>query len=338
MSFEIYIHGVPNGHDIVGPETNREYISRFYNASDSSEDAVMQIDIYKGSCFYTYLRKNNVANFSNRPGSFFALTVCFNQAYCQSVYLLFRLLEAVYTQICEGTIIRSDKKGSQFLVGNLNDARFGGQSAVELIRTKLAEKLTEIPVRAQQTGVVDTYNRAKKTISLMDVDSPTFLQYCGSYSLTVSPTLPASSAAYDDALNFLSKYKDKSSALESENAKLKEEVATLSQKDIAHEEERRRYVSESEKKRKQEQKEHNARVEKLQKERDELQRRMTGAKESVTQLQRNFNLFAETFTNRKDGSEDFGASPSKNGGFGNWTNSILLMLILFVCIATLFFG
>lgn len=70
-TFELYIHGTPKGHEIWGSQNNHDYISTFYNHdSGIAENSSMQIDIYMGDAYYTYIHQHNVFDSNDRPGSF----------------------------------------------------------------------------------------------------------------------------------------------------------------------------------------------------------------------------------------------------------------------------
>ncbi len=60
-----------------------------------------------------------------RPEAFFALTVSFHKSYCTNVYRLFQLFEAVYSQICVGSILQQSENIERFLVADFYGSPFG---------------------------------------------------------------------------------------------------------------------------------------------------------------------------------------------------------------------
>lgn len=55
--FELYIHGVPVGHDVCGSDKDLEYINSFYNHDDNiSVQDILQIDVLNNESFYTIVR------------------------------------------------------------------------------------------------------------------------------------------------------------------------------------------------------------------------------------------------------------------------------------------
>lgn len=196
-SFEIYVHGTPRGHQIWGSEYNHDYISTFYNHdSQASEKVVLQIDVCAGDSFYTYIRHQNVYDVEGRPQAFFALTVSFRKAFCTNVYKLYQLFDAVYNQICLGSILKQSGNGETYLVADLTTARSGANATVDKIQVAFAQKLAELIVPTLQTlSWGDTFNRAKKSISLFEVDSPLFFDYLKKYSVIVSPNMQPAAIA-----------------------------------------------------------------------------------------------------------------------------------------------
>lgn len=134
-NFDLYIHGTPNGHQIWGSEKNHDYISNFYNHDANFPDKVaLQIDICMQDSYYTYIRQQNVYDSNERPGSFFAMTVCFTKAYCTNVYKLFQIFEVVYNQVCIGSLITLKQNKEIYLVSDFEASRTGNTLTVDRIR------------------------------------------------------------------------------------------------------------------------------------------------------------------------------------------------------------
>ena len=143
--FEIYIHGTPRGHQICGGQTNHDYISTFYNHdSQAKEKVVLRADICAGDSFYTYIRRQDVYDVEGRPEAFFALTVSFHKSYCTNVYKLFQLFEAVYSQICVGSILQQSENIERFLVADFTAARSGADATVDKIQAAFNQKIVEL--------------------------------------------------------------------------------------------------------------------------------------------------------------------------------------------------
>ena len=131
-TFELYIHGTPNGHQIWGSEKNNDYINTFYNHdSNLTDNAALQIDICLCDSYYTYIHQQDVYDSNERPGSFFAMTVCFQKSYCTNVSKLYQIFEAVYKQVCVGTLITQKQNKEVFLVSDFESSRSGNNATVD---------------------------------------------------------------------------------------------------------------------------------------------------------------------------------------------------------------
>lgn len=225
-TFEVYIHGNPYGQQIAGSEKNREYVRKFYSysrdASRRKEKAILVIEKCAGDVYYTYLRPYGICDSQGRPNAFFGLTLSFNKAYCSRVYKLFQILEAVYEQVCLNSILEISGNVEKYLVGDFESAQKDNKSTVDVILDVLNHKIPELLAQYIQSvsKTNDTYDITSKVISLMDVDSPVFMEYFEKYSIIVSPNLQSASIAYEA----VARQKD---VLTTENAKLQSEISSL---------------------------------------------------------------------------------------------------------------
>lgn len=229
---DIYIHGTPRGHQIWGSGSNHDYISIFYNHdSEAKEPAVLQADICGGDSFYTYIRSKKVFDAGGRPGAFFALTVSFKKAYCTNVYMLYQLFEAVYNQLCVGSIIAKDGTTEKFLVDDFTNARSGTSATVDKIQAAFSQKIEELIVPSlMELTSGDTINRPKKTVSLLEVDSPLFFDWFKKHSLIVSPNTQPLALSYEGVVRELKEANASKKVLTEDNAKLQSDLDTITRK------------------------------------------------------------------------------------------------------------
>ncbi len=339
--FEIYIHGTPRGHQICGGRTNHDYISTFYNHdSQAKEKVVLRADICAGDSFYTYIRRQDVYDVEGRPEAFFALTVSFHKSYCTNVYKLFQLFEAVYSQICVGSILQQSENIERFLVADFTAARSGADATVDKIQAAFNQKIVElISPCLLPLSWADTFDKARKTVSLMDVDSPFFFEYFKKYTVVISPSKQSVAKAYAACSAERNELAAQRKALSEANSRLQSEVAALKDenKTIAHQ--LRTLISASEKKR-------DSSVEKLQnelsqaiKERDVLREKVEGAKSSVELIDKPFQQLVRLLAGRfpearsERSEENIGAVPAAVKAscgplWRDWLNSALLGLVL----------
>ena len=98
------------------------YIKTFYNHdADVKESVIFCIEALRNKTFYSYLRQNDVDNAESRPGSYFGITLSFSNLYCSNVYLLYKIFDAVYKQLCLGKLIEQDGRKVRYLVRQFID-------------------------------------------------------------------------------------------------------------------------------------------------------------------------------------------------------------------------
>ena len=184
ITYNLYLHGVPIGHDVWGPEEDINYLNRFYKDNvEIQENSILQIEIYHGKTFYTYLRKNSVQNAEKRPGSYFGITLSFEGKFCNNVFILFKIFDAVYKQICVGSLISQEGKTERFLVRKFADANavIGKINAAfnQQLEKLLSNSFSNLDTSFKQVGTTK--------FNLSDVDSPSFLETFKAQVVLVSP-------------------------------------------------------------------------------------------------------------------------------------------------------
>lgn len=234
-AFEIYVHGTPRGHQIWGSEHNHDYIANFYNiVSRATGKVALQIDICNGNTYYTYLRQQNVYDVEGRPRAFFAMTIAFNRSQCTDVYRLYQLFDAVYNQICAGTILKTTADGENYLVADLREAHSGTTATVDKIQAAFAQKIPElISPTLQPLTSADTFAKSKKTVSLLDVDSPLFFENVKKHSVIVYPDMQPAAVALESLSNELRQLTEQNKSLSTTNKQFKTDIAALSQENKA---------------------------------------------------------------------------------------------------------
>lgn len=299
-SFDIYVHGTPRGHQIWGSEHSQDYISTFYNHDAQSIDpAVLQIDVCGGDTFYTYLRHHNVYDVEGRPNAFFALTVGFRNSFCSNVYRLYQLFDAIYNQICVGSILKQSGNGENYLVSELTVARSGANATVEKIKAVFTQKIAELIVPTlQPLSCADTFNRSKKIVSLLEVDSPLFTDYIKKYSVIVSPNKQPSAVAYDAVSTELKQVLAQKKELSHSNERLQADIASLSQENKSLENQLHSSASSTEKKYKAKIEQLQSSVTNLTKERDSLKHKIEEAVSSIELMDQPFQKLTRLLAGR----------------------------------------
>lgn len=348
-TFELYIHGTPNGHQIWGSEKNHDYINTFYNHdSNLTDNAALQIDICLGDSYYTYIHQQDVYDSNERPGSFFAMTVCFQKSYCTNVSKLYQIFEAVYKQVCVGTLITQKQNKEVFLVSDFESSRSGNNATVDKIRAIFVKNIAELiqPFISQMVNVPDTFNKTKKQFSLVEVDSPLFFDLFKKQSIVVLPNLEPASVANQVIAKQLNSAIAQKKALETANLQLQTDNAQLSKENKDLSDRLNASASSSEKK-------YSSTINQLKyelrivvQERDELKAKIEDAKSSIELIdkpvQKLTRLLAgrfpesdkEHFDEDMESSQKSYSNNSKKAG-NSGLNSILLGIIIALCIAIL---
>lgn len=233
--FNLYIHGVPIGHEICPRDAEEDYLKDFYSHDkEIKETSFMQIDIVNGKSFYTYLHKKNVVSEIGRPGSYLGLTVCFSRQFCMNVHMLYEILETIYQKICIGCIIKQESVNERFLVKEIASAQFKGNLVVDYIKAVFKQNLEKHLSESFEDldGFSNSVGEVK--FSLKEVDSPLFRDTLKNKRILVSPEYVTISSAYNNLLKEIvplkeeyGRFKQDNAQLRDKNQKLTDEVAKL---------------------------------------------------------------------------------------------------------------
>lgn len=338
--FNLYIHGVPVGHEIYPRDEAEDYIRIFYNHdTEVKESSFMQIDIINGKSFYTYLHKKNVSNSLGRPGSYFGITICFPKVYCTNVQMLYDILDTIYQKICIGCLIKQEQGSEQFLVKEIERTQYKGSPVFNYINaafkqnieTCLSNNFEELKGFTNQIGEVK--------FSLKEVDSPLFRETLKNRRVLVSPEYGTISVAYNNLIKEVEplkvehlQFKQDNTILKDKNKNLTDEVTRL-EKELANAE------SNIEKKYKDKLKEAQSRCDEVEKENKELEKKIKEVANTVDLIDEPFKklarLLAGRFQEESKGrnhktiethSHERKEYPIK--AWLSWVNLILLLCIL----------
>lgn len=191
QEINIFIHGVPCGLEVWGPEKDRDYIKTFYTTPIDDVFHLFKIEILRSKTFYTYYIHNNaVYDVNGRPGSYFALTISIEGAYFKEASLLYKIFDAVFKQLCLNRIIDEKHGKYHYLIQDFNDK----SKAEDINKIKLA---FEQQIKKFQTNIIkldDNCIQNNKSIikySLNDIDSPAFYEELKSNIILISPEYPS---------------------------------------------------------------------------------------------------------------------------------------------------
>lgn len=341
VKIKVYIHGVPIGHEMCGCETKeeRKYLEQFYDLK-STADTLLVIDILEGISYYTYLKKGNFTNQEGRSNSYFGITVSFGNQTCDNVYVLYDIIEQVYTKVVLKTLVKESNNGASFIVRQIETAKIQNFSAIDFI-TQIVEKNIINLIGEAFTpinGSISTSGRI--SFNLAEVDSPLFHNAVNTKRVIVSANFPSSSNALVALNQKIAPIQNENSQLKGENELLhkNEEVLKNEINDL------RRQLKQAEENSSQK---HRDQLSKLQQELDQvieernsLKDKMDKAVEAIDLIQepseKLMRLLASRF--RKEGSLDNQCSAKEN--HPNWKKDKYLawlpvcntILLLFACV------
>lgn len=341
VKIKVYIHGVPIGHEMCGCETKeeRKYLEQFYDLK-STADTLLVIDILEGISYYTYLKKGNFTNQEGRSNSYFGITVSFGNQTCDNVYVLYDIIEQVYTKVVLKTLVKESNNGASFIVRQIETAKIQNFSAIDFI-TQIVEKNIINLIGEAFTpinGSISTSGRI--SFNLAEVDSPLFHNAVNTKRVIVSANFLSSSYALVALNQKIAPIQNENSQLKGENELLhkNEEVLKNEINDL------RLQLKQAEENSSQK---HRDQLSKLQQELDQvieernsLKDKMDKAVEAIDLIQepseKLMRLLASRF--RKEGSLDNQCSAKEN--HPNWKKDKYLawlpvcntILLLFACV------
>jgi len=226
--FNLYVHGVPIGHEVCPRDAEEDYLKDFYSHDkEIKETSYMQIDIVNGKSFYTYLHKKNVSSEIGRPGSYLGLTVCFSRQFCTNVHMLYEILETIYQKICIGCLIKAESGNERFLVKEIASAQFKGNLAVDYIKAAFRQNMEKYLSNSFDNldGFANSVGEVK--FSLKEVDSPLFRDILKNRRILVSPEYGTVSVAYNNLQKEVEPLREEHGRFKQDNAMLKEKNKNL---------------------------------------------------------------------------------------------------------------
>ena len=337
VQFNLYVHGVPIGHEICPRDAEEDYLKDFYSHDkEIKETSFMQIDIVNGKSFYTYLHKKNVCSEIGRPGSYLGLTVCFPRQYCTNVHTLYEILSTIYQRICIGCLIKQESGNERFIVREIATAQFRGNLAVDYIKAAFKQNMERHLSNSFDVLDGSSNSVGEVKFSLKEVDSMLFREIMKKNRIIISPEFQTTS----ERCNFLllentplkrenERFRQDNTQMKERNKSLTEEVAKL-EKDLSNAE-----ASASNKYKKQLE-EIEAKCRSLEKEKRQLEDKIKEISSTVNQIDVPIRTLTRLVTNRfpedgKNCTEKHGDTHLKNrreNSFKTWMFIINLLLLL----------
>lgn len=119
MALSIIVHGVTTGFD-TSESNSPTFIQNFYNLTKGENYFIAEIrrDGTRVMSCYTLYISRNVSNSGNRPGSYFAISVIYDDYVCLDVKAISSALETTFRNAIVGIVLKKQDEGYRYLVGN----------------------------------------------------------------------------------------------------------------------------------------------------------------------------------------------------------------------------
>lgn len=123
MDIEIYVHGVPKGQSFWGKEEDRIYFGNFYNNSSDAVKYLIQTRSLNGKtyCYYNYMIYQNVVDNEGRSGSYFGLSIRFDE-YCKDFIGIYKILDTVFTAYVLNKVLKVQNGNYKYIISDFNSA------------------------------------------------------------------------------------------------------------------------------------------------------------------------------------------------------------------------
>jgi len=194
LKLNLFVHGVPRGQKIWGPqEEDRIFIESFYSQT-SNLYAQLKIDVINiGSdayCYYTYLRGGNMLDIENRPGSYFAITIRINACYTDFSNI-YNILHTSYKKFILGKILTSNESSSKYLVADFQQC----DDTLKSLEKEIINYLSSFSNNSDFVNLdnfVTNSKIASQNINLSECNNKNVLTYIKEKgSVSVSPIHPS---------------------------------------------------------------------------------------------------------------------------------------------------
>ncbi len=200
MKLSFFIHGVPNGNDIWGEGDGRSYVQNFYNGQASPEQSKLCVEVLKNKniSYYTYLRERNIVSAEGRAGSYFGITIGFQNEFCLDFENLFKLFDLVYEKMIKSVLLVQVADNEKFLISRFSEKEDIIKNVQETLFSQIIKSFENDVVPLDSSFVGDSNGCIKSNI--LDVGSKFFiLQFKRTLKVKISSDYPTK----DDLLNSL---------------------------------------------------------------------------------------------------------------------------------------
>lgn len=195
MNLSFFIHGVPNGNDIWGEGDGRSYVQNFYSGQSSQEQSKLFVEVLKNKnvTYYTYLREHNVVSAEGRSGSYFGMTIGFQNEFCIDIENLCKLFELVYEKMVKSVLLVRVADNEKFSISRFSDKEDIVKKIQETLFSQIIKSFEHDLVPLDSSFVGDSNGCIK--CNILDVGCKSFLlQFKRTLKAMISSDYPTKEA------------------------------------------------------------------------------------------------------------------------------------------------
>ena len=176
LDFDLFISGSPNG-DQRWPNNSEDMFCKQFFAleTDTSNECDFFIEVRTSPegqrcCYYSYVHRKDVfglVNGNKRKGAYFALILRFKGIFCNTPRNIYFLMDMVYRNKIEGSIIEKTSTGESYLVESFASKNDKLREIENLFASQLAVivnnlKPLDSSFASSQSGKIISYNLYEK--------------------------------------------------------------------------------------------------------------------------------------------------------------------------------
>ncbi len=239
MNVEFFFHGVPAAFSQWGTTAiDSDSMQRFYaNFESIQEDKSIQKDIrfvievsrigdiY--CVYYSYLRYKNFIDQGGRTGSYFGMTIRFDDEYCKNVRAIYNICESIYVnQIC-GNVITRQGNSSRYLIRNFEDKNVELTDICHEALIKISQ-LAYAPISPVLLPNTPSQHPLTPLFNIQEIESEYFwISLKNASTVRISPEYPLRDTTIQQIRSQIEPERQRSEQLSIENSRLKRERDVL---------------------------------------------------------------------------------------------------------------
>lgn len=233
MNVEFYFHGVPSAFQEWSTEkSEKNSLIRFYTKDAIEEQTrfVIELSVIANTtgnvlcAYYTLLKKKKFFDNTGREGSYFGLTIRFDEEYCLDVEKVYSICESIYENDICGKIVKKEGDSIIYLVQN-----FDAQSSyLKQISDKMAKSISCLRYSNIKNDLIENTGTkvAPKYVNLSEASGELFWSNLKkTQKIFVSTEYPVKDNTIEKLRQQLESEQEKNNTLQKKNKSLELQVS-----------------------------------------------------------------------------------------------------------------